>query len=80
MSAIRVDPWMKAAECERALRTTTDSKERELLVYLQGLWLAIAHDSPYLSKDELANELEVVTQIQTDMRADMKAVSSGRAH
>lgn len=71
MSVVRLNPWQMAAECRCVARTTTDSKERELLGYVEGLWIALANEAPFLTSEELAKDMEVVSQIHSDMQADM---------
>jgi hypothetical protein len=75
MSVVRLNPWQMAAECRCVARTTTDSKERELLGYVEGLWLALANEAPFLTSEELATDMEVVSQIHSDMQADMAVPS-----
>jgi hypothetical protein len=72
MCAIRVDPWQKAEECERALERTTDLRGRELLSYLEGLWIGLANKSPFLPGDQLAEEIATVNELQADMQADLR--------
>lgn len=67
------EPRQKAAECEIVLRRTTESKKRELLVSLRALSIALANETPFLTKDDLANEIDVLVQIQSDITADLKA-------
>lgn len=77
MPAIHVDPWQKAAECERALRITTDLQQRQLLAYLQGMWISLANEAPFLTSDQVATEIDLVTQIQLDMHADINGRAPG---
>jgi hypothetical protein len=71
MSATKVDPWKEAAECERALQIATNTEQRNMLVYLREMWIALANESAFLSADDFAKEAEAVIQIQTDMTADI---------
>jgi hypothetical protein len=77
MCAVQVNLWQKAAECERARGTTTDVRGRELLAYLETLWIALANKSPFLTSDELAGEMETMNQFQTDMLADLNLAAPG---
>jgi hypothetical protein len=40
-----VDPWEKATECARAVKTITDPQRRAILSNLQDLWIALANES-----------------------------------
>jgi hypothetical protein len=40
-----VDPWEKATECSRAVKTVTDPQRRAILSNLQDLWVALANES-----------------------------------
>jgi hypothetical protein len=40
-----VDPWEKATECARAVKTVTDPQRRAILSNLQDLWIALANES-----------------------------------
>jgi hypothetical protein len=39
-----VDPWTKAAECDRALQYTTDPLRRNVLTLLRDFWIAVANE------------------------------------
>ena len=49
----QVDPWEKAADCERAIRITLDPLYRETLTNIREFWIALAHKSRFLSDDAL---------------------------
>ena len=49
----QVDPWEKAADCERALRITIDPIHRETLSNIREFWIALAQESRFLSEDAL---------------------------
>src|SRR5262249_39610678 len=45
LKAAQVDPWEKAADCERAIRITLDPLHRETLTNIREFWIALAHKS-----------------------------------
>jgi hypothetical protein len=49
----QIDPWEKAADCERALRITVDPIRRETLSNIREFWIALAQESRFLSDDAL---------------------------
>ena len=40
-----IDPWEKAADCERAAQATLDPLRRNILLKLQSLWVTLANES-----------------------------------
>ena len=79
MCATQFELWQRAGECERALETTTDLRERQLLAFLESLWIELANEGPFLTDDELDQEMETVRQMQVDMLGDTKLPALGRA-
>ena len=41
-----VDPWEKAADCDRALRLTIDPVHREFLTNIREFWISLANKRP----------------------------------
>jgi hypothetical protein len=54
----QVDPWEKAADCERAIRITLDPLRRETLTNIREFWIALAQKSRFLNDDALAIQIE----------------------
>jgi hypothetical protein len=54
----QVDPWEKAADCERAIRIILDPVHRETLSNVREFWIALAENSRFLSDNVLANQIE----------------------
>jgi hypothetical protein len=59
-----MDPWVKAACCERAISITLGPLHRETLSNIREFWIALAQKSRFLSDDTL------VTQIETELDRD----------
>jgi len=59
----QVDPWEKAADCERALRLTLDPLHRERLKDIREFWISLAYARPSLSEQQFANEAEAIGRI-----------------
>ena len=49
----QVDPWEKAADCERALRITVDPIRRETLSNIREFWIALAQESRFFERGGL---------------------------
>jgi len=59
-----VDPWEKAADCERALRITVDPVHREALSNIREFWIALAQESRFLSDEAVATQIETIGRLQ----------------
>jgi hypothetical protein len=59
----QVDPWEKAADCERAIRLTLDPMQRETLSNVREFWIALAQKSQFLSDDALATQIETIGRL-----------------
>jgi hypothetical protein len=65
----RMDPWEKAADCERALRLTIDPVHREYLVNIREFWISLANKRPFLSEDAFARQAEAIGRLHADLAA-----------
>src|SRR5262245_14974146 len=63
----QIDPWEKAADCERALRITVDPIRREILSNIREFWIALANERPLLSEQDLAAEIEVISDFHATL-------------
>jgi hypothetical protein len=66
----QVDPWEKAADCERAIRITLDPLHRETLTNIREFWIALAHKSRFLSDDALATQIETIGRLHAKLDRD----------
>jgi hypothetical protein len=69
----QVDPWEKAADCERALRITIDPIHRETLSNIREFWIALAQESRFLTEDALAAQIETIGRLHAKLDRDMHA-------
>jgi hypothetical protein len=65
----QVDPWEKAADCERALRIIIDPMHRENLTNIREFWISLANARPFLSEHEFANEAEAIGRLHAKLTA-----------
>jgi hypothetical protein len=65
----QVDPWEKAAECERARRLTLDPLHRENLTNIREFWISLAHQRRFLSEREFATEVEAIGRLHATLSA-----------
>jgi len=63
----QVDPWEKAADCDRALRISLDPVHREILTNIREFWIALAQERPFLSEEELARQAEAIGRLHARM-------------
>jgi hypothetical protein len=63
-----IDPWEKAADCERA-RKSADPEQRTLLANLRDLWMALGSQCELMSSDEMAQEAEAIGRLHADLYA-----------
>ena len=56
----QVDPWEKAADCERAMRISIDPVHRENLRNVREFWNSLSNAKPFLSEHQFAKEAEAI--------------------
>jgi hypothetical protein len=71
-----IDPWEKAADCDRAIKSAADPAQRTLLANLRDLWIALGSQCELMSSDEMAQEAEAIGRLH----ADLYAAGDGRLH
>ena len=69
---VRVDPWGKAAECERAMAVVADPERRIVLSSLRSVWVALANKQSFLDGPEQAGQLSNIAQIHTELMSICK--------
>jgi hypothetical protein len=66
---LQVDPWSKAAECDRAIALVADPERRIVLESLRSLWMALCNELSLFEEPGRANQLSTITQIHTELMA-----------
>jgi hypothetical protein len=56
----QLDPWEKAAECQRALQAEADSTHRQILTNLRDLWIELANERSFLTRSEFDQQIEAI--------------------
>jgi len=64
---VRVDPWDKAAECERAIAIVADPERRVVLSRLRGVWLALGNKQGLFHRPAQFGALATIAQIHTEL-------------
>ena len=60
---MKVDPWERAADCERALRVAVDPAHRNKLKDIREFWISLAYARPFLSEQQFAKEVETIGRL-----------------
>jgi hypothetical protein len=60
---LQIDPWTKAAECERAIRLVADPERRSVLISLQSLWIAMGNED----RLRQSNHVPTIAQIHAEL-------------
>jgi hypothetical protein len=63
----QIDPWEKAADCERALMLTQDPIYRGNLTSIREFWISLAYKRASLSAAEFANEAEAIGRLHANL-------------
>ncbi len=64
-----VDPWSKAAECDRAIKRVADPERRVVLESLRSVWIALCNGLPLLDEADRARRLSTIAQIHAELMA-----------
>jgi hypothetical protein len=62
-----IDPWGKAAECERAMEVIADPERRAVLGSLRSVWIALGNEQDSFDGTERASRLSAIAQIHTEL-------------
>jgi hypothetical protein len=67
-----LDPWTKAAECERAIERVADPERRIVLERLRCVWIEVCDSLSLLDEPDRANDLSTIDQIHTQLMASCR--------
>jgi hypothetical protein len=67
----QIDPWEKAADCERALMLTNDPIYRGNLTSIREFWISLAYKRSSLSAAEFASEAEAIGRLHAKLSATL---------
>jgi hypothetical protein len=62
-----VDPWEKAADCDRALRLAIDPVHREKLANIREFWISLANQQPNMSEVEFAKQAQAIGRLHANL-------------
>jgi hypothetical protein len=64
---LQIDPWVKAAECERAIRVVADPERRSVLMSLRSLWVVLGNEESIFNKSKRARQVPKIAQIHAEL-------------
>jgi hypothetical protein len=64
-----LDPWRKAAECERAIERVADPERRTVLESLLNVWIEVCDSASLVEESDRVHELSIIEQIHTELMA-----------
>ena len=64
---VEVDPWGKAAECERAMEIVADPERRIVLSSLRSVWVALGNKRAVLEAPEQAGQVSTIAPIHVEL-------------
>jgi hypothetical protein len=64
---LQIDPWIKAAECERAIRIVADPERRSVLISLQGIWVALGNEQFVFDRFGQKGCVPMIAQIHVEL-------------
>jgi hypothetical protein len=63
----QLDPWGKAAECERAIELVADPDRRDVLNSLRSVWIALGKKQSFFDGPGREGQLYIIAQIHTEL-------------
>lgn len=64
---LQIDPWVKAAECERAIRVVADPERRSVLISLRSLWVALGNEESTFDRARHSGQVPMIAQIHAEL-------------
>jgi hypothetical protein len=70
---LQIDPWIKAAECERAICVVADPERRSVLISLRSLWIALGNEESLPDRSRQAGQVPKIAQIHAELMSLYKS-------
>jgi hypothetical protein len=62
-----VDPWERAAECERSANATVDAHRKAILHKLRDLWIALGNERCLIADEDMASHIEAINRMHLEV-------------
>jgi hypothetical protein len=69
---LQIDPWVKAAECEHAIKVVADPERRSVLVSLRSLWIMLGNEQAIFHASRPAGQVPKIAQIHAELLCSYK--------
>jgi hypothetical protein len=69
MRMLLLDPWSKAAECDRAIERVADPERRIVLESLRSVWVEVGDCLSLCGGPEASADLSLIEKIHTELMA-----------
>jgi hypothetical protein len=70
---LQIDPWVKAAECERAIRVIADPERRSVLISLRSLWVTLGNEESIFDASRQGGQVPKIAQIHAELLSSYKS-------
>ena len=70
---LQIDPWVKAAECEHAIRVIADPERRSVLISLRSLWITLGKEETIFDASRQAGQVPKIAQIHAELLFSYKS-------
>jgi hypothetical protein len=70
---LQIDPWVKAAECERAIRLVADPERRSVLISLRSLWVTLGNEVSIFDASGQVGQVLKIAQIHAELLFSYKS-------
>jgi hypothetical protein len=64
---LQIDPWKRAAECERALRAENDPTRRQIITDVRDLWIGLANTRSLWPRTQFDEQVEAIGRIHAEL-------------
>jgi hypothetical protein len=64
-----VDPWEKAADCERSFHAAIDPQRRAVLRKIRDMWVALANEQSLMLEADVAQSAEAINRMHVELTA-----------
>ncbi len=73
MRMLFLDPWTKAAECDRAIERVADPERRVVLESLRSVWVEVGDSLSHCGEPDASVDLSLIEKIHTEFLAGCRS-------
>ena len=77
---ITIDPWERAADCDRLVHGATDPARKAIFEKLRELWIVLGNEKAMMSEGELAAEIETISRLHVELTDAELTAGRDRLH